>query len=107
MAGAIDCTHIKISAPWVNPEQYIDRQKNFSINTQVICNHRGAITHLSACWPGSIHDSRILQESFIQDVLDSHMLGKYYLLGDAGYAYQTNLLTPYPEPHPNNVKELK
>ena len=58
-------------------------------------NHRGAITNLVSHWPGSVHDHRILKESDLQQVLDLHLLGKYYLLGDQGYKCQANLLTPY------------
>ena len=50
-----------------------------------VVNHRGAITYLSSRWPGSVADSRVLQESFLQDVLDCNLLGEYYLIGDAGY----------------------
>ena len=32
----------------------------------------------------------------MQEVLDRNMLGRYYLVGDAGYACQYNLLTPFP-----------
>ena len=66
-----------------------------SINTQVVVNHRGAFTHISARFPGGTHDSRVLQESYLQDVLDRNILGQYYLLGDQGYKCQTNLITPY------------
>ena len=96
MAGCIDGTHIPIQAPHTYPEQFVNRDGIFSMNVQIVVNHRGAITHLSSRWPGSLHDSRILQESSLQDVLDSHELGPYFLLGDSGYACQANLLTPYP-----------
>ena len=46
VAGAIDCTHIPLAAPSVNPEQYVNRKGNFTINTQLVVNHRGAITML-------------------------------------------------------------
>ena len=102
--GAIDGTQIPIKAPWVNPEQYWNHNHYFSIATQLVVNHRGAITHLSCRWPGSAHDSRVLQESFLQDVLDRNVLGKYYLLGDSGYTCQYNLLTPYPN-YPRKLDE--
>ena len=81
VAGVIDCTQIPIAAPWTNPEQYLNRNRIFAINTQLVVNHRGMITYLSACWPGSVHDSHVLQESYLQDVLDEHLLGAYYLTG--------------------------
>ena len=95
--GAIDGTQIPIKAPWEDPEVYFNRNKYFSIAVSMIVNHRGAITFLSCRWPGSVHDSRVLQESSIQEVLDTFQLGKYYLLGDTGYGCQYNLITPYPK----------
>lgn len=98
VVGLIDGTQIPIVAPYKNPEQYVNRHGDFSLATQIVVNHRGAITHLSCRWPGSVHDSRILQESCLQGVLDRHMLGRYFLLGDTGYHCQTNLITPYDIP---------
>ena len=72
----------------------------------LVVNHRGAITYLSARWPGSAHDSRVLQESFLQDVLDRNLLGEYYLIGDQGYQLQTNLLTPYPRSDPLTQEQI-
>ena len=95
MAGVIDGTQIEITAPKKHPEQYINRKGDFSIATSLVVNHHGVITFLSCRWPGSTHDSRVLQESFLQEVLDNYLLGNYYLLGDKGYTCQSNLLTPY------------
>ena len=94
--GCIDCTHIPVRPPKENRDQYKDKDRRFSLNVQAVVNHRGAITHLSPRWPGSVHDSRILKESDLQQVLDMHVLGSKYLIGDQGYKCQTNLLTPYP-----------
>ena len=93
--GVIDGTHIPIKAPWINGEQYKNYHKFYSIATQIVVNHRGAIVHLLCQWPGSVTDSRVLNESFLQDLLDRNILGRYYLLGDSGYACQYNLITPY------------
>ena len=98
--GAIDGTQIPIYKPWQNPEQYVNHHKFCSIAAMLVVNHRGAITYLSARWPGSTHNSRVLQESFLQDVLDRNLLGEYYLIGDQGYHLQTNLLTPYSRSDP-------
>ena len=81
VVGAIDCTHIPLAAPSVNPEQYVNRKGNFTINTQLVVNHRGAITNVVARWPGSVHDSRILKESYLQRALENRMLGEYFLIG--------------------------
>ena len=94
--GAVDGTQIPIQAPWENPEQFLNHKIFHSIATMVVVNHRGALTYVSARWPGSVHDSRVLQETFLQDVLDRNLLGQYYLIGDQGYRLQGNLLMPYP-----------
>ena len=94
--GAIDCTQIPIKAPWQNPEQYNNYHKFHSITTMVVVNHHGTLTYVSTHWPGSLHDSRVLKETFLQDVLDYNLLGEYYLIGYQGYHLQQNLLTPYP-----------
>ena len=93
--GVIDCTHIPVKPPKDRREQFICRHGYFSINVQMVVNHRGFVTHYSARWPGSVHDSRILNESDLQCVMDQHLLGNYYIIGDQGYKCQTNLLTPY------------
>ena len=93
--AAIDGTQVPIQAPWENPEQYKNYNKYHSITAMLVVNHRGTLTYVSSRWLGSLHDSRVLKESFLQDVLDRNLLGEYYLIGDAGYHLQANLLTPY------------
>ena len=61
----------------------------------MVINHRGFVTNYSVCWPGSVYDMWILKESDLQQALDQHLLGKYYFIGESGYKYQSNLLTPY------------
>ena len=94
--GAIDCTHIPLKPSKLRREQFVCRHGYFSLNIQMVVNHRGFVTYYSCRWPGSVHNSHILSESDLQRVLDHHMLGNYYCIGDSGYKCQTNLLTPYP-----------
>ena len=98
VAGCVDGTFVPIYSPYTNPEQYINRKHQYSLNCQLIVNHRGALTHLSCRWPGSLHDIRVLNESHIQEVLDLGLLGHRYLLGDSGYYVQSNMMTPYVQP---------
>ena len=104
--GAVDGTQVAIIAPWTNDEQYINYHRFHSIAVMLVENHRGAITYLSARWPGSTHDSRVLKESFMQDVLDRNLLSEYYLIGDQGYHLQANLLTPFPHSSPLTPQEI-
>ena len=47
----------------------------------MVINHHGFVMN-SCRWPGSVHDTCILKESNLPQVLDQHLLGKYYLIGD-------------------------
>ena len=98
VVGCVDGTQIPIYSPHKNPEQYINRHGQYSLNAQIMVNHRGAISHLSCRWPGSLHDIRIFQESHLQEVMDLGLLGHRYLLGDSGYQLQSNLMIPYWQP---------
>lgn len=95
MVGLVDGTQIPIAAPYEYPENYVNRHGYFSIATQITCNHRGAITHISCKWPGSTNDKRVLQMSSLQPILDRYILRDKYLLADAGYTCQANLITPH------------
>ena len=96
VAGALDCTHVPILAPTEYLEQYVNREGYHSLNVQMVCNHRGAITNLCCRWPGSANDYRILKESPLWSVVEDSLLGNKFILGDAGYKCHENLITPYP-----------
>ncbi|XP_071390028.1 putative nuclease HARBI1 [Centroberyx affinis] len=108
--GAIDCTHIPISARLgENEADYVNRKSFHSLNIQMTCDHQCMVTSIEAKWPGSVHDSRIFRESalchrFEQGRTTVHCISFCYglftgvLLGDRGYACQPFLMTPYPDP---------
>jgi len=91
--GAIDCTHIKISKPQEDPELYINRKGYYSINVQAVCDAKLKFTDVVARWPGSVHDSRVFNESAIKESFENGAHNGL-LLGDAGYACMPYLLTP-------------
>ncbi|XP_015226372.1 PREDICTED: putative nuclease HARBI1 [Cyprinodon variegatus] len=97
--GCIDGTQIPIKAPSHNEADYVNRHSIHSINVQIICDAGCLISNVEAKWPGSVHDSKIFQESNLRNRLQG---GEFdgYLLGDRGYPCQPWLLTPYPDPEP-------
>ena len=95
MVGLIDGTHISIRTPVEEPDAYINRKKFHSINVQVICYENMVFTDVVAGWPGSVHDSRVLQNSAVSHTAANKFSGNTHLLGDGGYPLQTWLLTPY------------
>lgn len=42
--GCIDCTHIRIQAPRVNENDFVNRKGYHSLNVQAICDHKGEYT---------------------------------------------------------------
>ncbi len=98
IVGAVDGTHVKIQAPSGDQEPYyVDRDGNHSINVQGICDANGRLLNVVADWPGSTHDSRILQMSHIGMAFASGRR-EGILIGDSGYAGSHWLLTPLLNP---------
>lgn len=96
--GAIDGTHIPIISPGgENPEIYRNRKGFFSINCQVVAGPRKEITSACVQWAGSVHDSRIFENSNIKQYMST--LANVHLIGDSGYPCRPYLLTPFRVPH--------
>lgn len=103
--GAIDCTQVKIQSPGrANGEIFRNRKGYFSINVQCIADTNLIFHDVVAKWPGSTHDSRIFNNSYInQQLMDGQIDG--ILLGDAGYALLPYLVTPFPQPVNERAKK--
>lgn len=73
-AGAIDCTHFVMESPEGGSRKadYFDRNKNYSIVMQAIVDAGCRFLSTKNGVPGSVHDSRILNESSIYDFATSH-----------------------------------
>ncbi|XP_066602013.1 putative nuclease HARBI1 [Prorops nasuta] len=101
--GAIDCTHVKLcNVKFQNMnEVYRNRKGYFSLNVQVIVGPKMEIMDIIPEWPGSQHDSRILQNSRIYIRYEQGQL-KGMLVGDGGYPALPWLLTPIRNPVNDN-----
>lgn len=92
--GAIHGCHICITRPMESEECYYNRKKFHSIILQGICNADMMFIDAFVGFPGSVHDARVLRESFIFEEALSRCEGGY-LLGDAAYPLLSWLLPPY------------
>lgn len=104
--GTIDCTHIRLvfNVQRENAANYVNRHHWYSLNVQVVSDAKCRIINIVARWPGSVHDSRIWNNSRL--CADFEM-GRYngYLLGDGGYPCLPTLLTPLLNPQgPANMR---
>ncbi|XP_021194917.3 putative nuclease HARBI1 [Helicoverpa armigera] len=99
VAGAVDCTHIKIiSRGGVLSEMFRCRKGFFSVNVQVVCDADVKIKDIVARWPGSVHDCTIFNNSHLCADFESGRYGNHYLLGDSGYVNKNFLLVPIAKP---------
>ena len=64
----------------------------------MICDAECRVLDIVARWPGSTHDSRILQNSCIFSQFEQGKYQQKFLLGDGGYPSKSYLLTPLQNP---------
>ncbi|XP_050066520.1 putative nuclease HARBI1 [Aphis gossypii] len=69
---AMDCTHIPISSPGGEQAEYFRNRKGWmSFNVQLIVGPDMEIFDVVARWPGSVHDSRIFQNSRALELMEN------------------------------------
>ncbi|XP_033725148.1 putative nuclease HARBI1 [Pecten maximus] len=92
--GALDGTHIRIKAPQLHPQSYVNRKNFHSIQLQAVCNSDMMFTHCMAGFPGKCHDARVLKNSDLWDD-GLHLCQNNHIIADAAYPLRRWLLTPY------------
>lgn len=104
--GCIDCTHIPIIAPHENEYAYVNRKKFHSINVQAVCDANFIFQDIVAKWPGSHHDSFILNTSSLYNRFEQGEFGDCWLLGDSGYSLKSWLITPLSSPSTHQERKF-
>ncbi|CAN7945794.1 unnamed protein product, partial [Ixodes hexagonus] len=103
VTGCIDCTHVRIKSPGgADPEVFRNRKGVFSVNVQAITGPQLQFLNVVASWPGSVHDSRVFDNSRARVLYEEHRVPGL-LLGDMGYACFPFLMTPLADPGPANT----
>uniref|UniRef100_A0A3B3R9Y3 DDE Tnp4 domain-containing protein n=1 Tax=Paramormyrops kingsleyae TaxID=1676925 RepID=A0A3B3R9Y3_9TELE len=107
--SAIDGKHIHIISPTDYHTEYFNWKGWHSIVLQGVVDGRGLFWHVSAGYPGSMHDARVLHVSELWDRVEQGLLfpnqtkniaGQdvgFYVLGDAANPLQNWLLKPFPD----------
>ncbi|XP_046360526.1 putative nuclease HARBI1 [Haliotis rufescens] len=96
--GCIDGTLIPIMRPTGDEEAvYVCRKGFHAVNVQAVCDAELRFTSVVSKWPGSTHDSFMLQNSKIGQYMETAG-NDGWLLGDSGYACRPWLLTPIVNP---------
>ena len=88
----VDGSQVWINAPHplANEVAFVNRKLYHSINVQIVCNSKMLINDLDARWPGSTHDSFMLQNSHVMERFENGQIPNTWLLGDAGYGQIPN-----------------
>ena len=71
---------------------------------QVICNANMEFVSANTKWPGSTHDSFMLQASTVSDRLEMGEFGDSWILGDSAYPLKKWLMTPLDTPSTANER---
>ncbi|XP_025077922.1 putative nuclease HARBI1 [Pomacea canaliculata] len=94
--GALDGTHVQITAPSQHRDSFVNRKKDISIQMQVICNKSLLFLDVCAGYPGSVHDARVFRKSSIFKYLqDNPLPPAFHLLGDSAYQLTNTVLVPF------------
>ncbi|KAG5893979.1 hypothetical protein JTB14_006582 [Gonioctena quinquepunctata] len=100
--GAIDCCNIKFKAPAEHQDSYTDRKMQHSIKLQGIVISHKIFTNIMVGFPGSAHDSRVLNNSGIFIDIEQNgqyrkyfPLDDYHIVGDSAYPLKKWLMKPY------------
>ena len=91
--GCIDGTHVQIKKPANSPMTFMNRKQGCSINVLLVCDVDLSIIYSLVKFPGSCHDSFILNNSALCEKFSNHPPNGW-LLGDPGYPSRSWLMTP-------------
>ncbi|XP_055543311.1 putative nuclease HARBI1 [Wyeomyia smithii] len=93
--GIIDRSLIPIDAPITNEEAFVDRKGLHSINCMFVCGSNLDFFYVSAKWPGSVHDARVLRRSTLfQRMEEGNIFPNGVILEDSAYPLKTWLMKP-------------
>lgn len=98
--GSIDGCHIPIICPADQQVAYRNRKCQHSVILQGICTAEKIFTDISAGYPGSMHDARVIRNSgiFSKATSDQSCIfhnGQYHLVGDSAYPLLPWLMVPH------------
>jgi hypothetical protein len=92
MIGAIDSSHIALSAPAHSRSAFRNCKGFISQNCLFVCNFDLLFTFALTGWEGSASDVRIYDDARSRS---PHIPKGKYLLGDLGFPSQLSILVPY------------
>lgn len=85
--GCVDGTHVNITAPVRDRNNFINRHHTYSINVQAVVDNNLLVRDLHVGEPGSMQDRRVFRRSPLYSRLlqGQGITRDQHLLGDGGY----------------------
>ena len=106
MVGVVDGSHIPILPPGESKEDYFNRKHAYCVNRLAVVDINMLFLYASVRYPGSIHDSRVLQLSDIYRKIEHENLAphreisgfqnKPWIIGDSAFPNRSWIIKPYP-----------
>ena len=92
----IDGSLIQVKAPSNNEYQFVDRHGSHSINALFVCGPDLKYYYCSACYPGSVHDARVLRNSALHQLFEAgwRPFPSAIILGVSAYPCKDWLIPP-------------
>lgn len=96
VCGVVDGILINIDAPTANEPAFVDRHGKHSINCMAVCGPDMKFYYVSANWPGSVHDARVMRNSFLFRNFENgwRPYPNGVILGDSAYPLKQWLIPP-------------
>lgn len=91
VVGAIDCTHVNITAHLRHANQYVNRHHCYSINVQTVVDDTLYVRHIHVGEVGSMNDRRVFRRSNLYENIllrneeNQFLSDGEHLVGDGGY----------------------
>lgn len=103
--GVVDGTLVNLcQKPSIDPETYWTRKQRYSMNVQILCNHKREIIYYQVGYPGSCHDSLCFKHTDICKHPENYFSNGEYLIADCGYTLSQNLIVPYRNPQGDQIE---
>ena len=67
--GAVDGSHIPISKPYINSQDYFRYKLKYTFNVQAVCDYQGCFLGIDIRWPGIAHDGKVFANSAINNAI--------------------------------------
>lgn len=97
---------LEFQPSWDRYQEFYTRKANYSIQTMCICDNKRRVRYIATGLFGSIHDSRVFNETMGESPGLYFNEGEY-MLADSAYAATSFMVPPYKQPRDSDLSSSK